>query len=142
MKKGGDGIEAITFVPDAGHPHGGSFYVANQSKDLASTDDISAIFELEMPLNESDKNGSAEIKRHFCIGTIDLAGLHYDQTSGNLLVVSDKMNTIFEVSTAGKTIKSHPLPGINQEGVTIDAEGFMYIAQDSGGIIKIKRAVP
>lgn len=138
MKKGGDGIEAITFVPNARLPHGGCFYVANQGRNLTNTNDVSAIFELEVPLTDTATNGVAKIKRCIPIGAIDLAGLHYDATSDHLLVVSDKMNLLFKVALDGNVLASHPFPGTNQEGVTLDREGFMYIAQDSGGILKLK----
>ena len=34
LKKGGMGIEAITFVPDTSHPEGGTFWIGNQSFSL------------------------------------------------------------------------------------------------------------
>ncbi len=46
LKAGEGGIEGITFVPKPGHPHGGTFYVANQSFDLTRAEDISAIFDI------------------------------------------------------------------------------------------------
>lgn len=142
MQKGGDGIEAITFVPNTKHPHGGTFYVANQGKDLTHTNDVSAIFELEVPLNNSATNGTATIKRSFSIGAIDMAGLHYNSVSGHLLVVSDKMNRLFSVTLDGKVLSAYPLPGTDQEGVALDGADFLYIAQDSGGILKLKLWTP
>lgn len=140
LKAGGGGIEAITFVPDSKHPHGGSFYVANQSKDLSSRDDISAIFELEVPLAAPKNTNEVTIQRVFSIGAIDLAGLHYDWESEHLLVVSDKMNALFAVMLDGVVVSTHELPGIDQEGIALSPDGFMFIAHDSGGILKIQRA--
>ena len=37
LEPGGQGVEAITFVPDAGHPQGGTFYIGNQSFDARRT---------------------------------------------------------------------------------------------------------
>ena len=85
LKPGGSGIEAITFVPDSGHPHGGTFYVANQSFDLAEGNDISAVFEVDVPLRgESAEDTVATITRYFIPGVIDLSGLHYDDSSDEL----------------------------------------------------------
>jgi myo-inositol-hexaphosphate 3-phosphohydrolase len=42
------------------------------------------------------------------------------------------------LTTAGEFLNSWAFPGDNQEGMAVDEEGFLYIAQDSGGIIKTK----
>lgn len=139
LKAGGQGIEAITFVPDINHPQGGTFYVANQSYNLEDTEDISAVFEIEVPLkSKADTNISAKILRYFSFGVIDLSGLYFDEATGHLYVISDSTNTIFEFTKAGTLLGGHAFPGDNQEGITVDDQGFMYIAQDSGGIIKIR----
>lgn len=31
----------------------------------------------------------------------------------------------------GRILQVYPLPGVKQEGITVDEDGFMYIAQDS-----------
>ena len=37
-----------------------------------------------------------------------------------------------------KCSRAYAFPGDNQEGITADPNGFLYIAQDSGGILKLK----
>ena len=139
MKKGGQGIEAITFVPNSKHPEGGTFYVANQSFSLDNQDDISAIFEVELPLRTAGLHDpKGKILRYFSLGVIDLSGLHYDKLKERLYVISDATNTFWEVTKEGKIFRGYAFPGQNQEGLAVDAEGHVYIAQDSGGIIKIK----
>jgi DNA-binding beta-propeller fold protein YncE len=139
LKAGGAGIEAMTFVPDSHHPDGGTFYVANQGFDLNSTEDPSAIFEIEIPLkSDSAGDSTAKIVRFFTLGVIDLSGLHYDRVNDRLYVISDATNTFFEITKAGHIVRSYAFPGDNQEGITVDEEGFVYIAQDSGGIIKLQ----
>jgi len=139
LKAGGQGIEAITFVPEINHPHGGTFYVANQSYDLEDAEDISAVFEIEVPLkSNADTNTSVKILRYFSLGVIDLSGLYFDKATGHLYVISDSTNTIFEFTKTGTLLSGHAFPGDNQEGITVDDQGFLYIAQDSGGILKIK----
>ncbi len=139
LKAGGQGIEAITFVPDSNHPEGGTFYVANQSFSLENQEDVSAILEIEVPLkSKSQASGSAKIVKYFCPGVIDLSGLHFDKRTGHLFVISDATNGVFELTTAGELLSSWALPGENQEGIAVDDEGFLYIAQDSGGVIKLK----
>jgi len=139
LKAGGQGIEAITFVPDINHPQGGTFYVANQSYNLEDAEDISAVFEVEVPLkSKADTNTSVKILRYFFLGVIDLSGLYFDNATGHLYVISDSTNTIFEFTRTGTLLSGHAFPGDNQEGITVDNQGFLYIAQDSGGILKIK----
>ncbi len=139
LKAGGQGIEAITFVPDPNHPQTGTFYVANQSFNLDNKQDISAVFEVELPLkSKTKKEHKAKILRYFSPGVIDLSGLYYDSATTHLFVISDATNIIFECTKSGDVLVAYAFPGDNQEGITVDDDGFMYIAQDSGGIIKIK----
>lgn len=139
LKAGKSGIEAVAFVPDPSHPHGGMFYVANQSFDLTRTEDVSAVFEVQVPLrSRSASDSTAKIVRYFSLGVMDLSGLHYDRGNDQLLVVSDATNTCFQITRTGKILKFYAFPGANQEGITLDSDDFLYIAQDSGGIIKIK----
>ena len=67
-----------------------------------------------------------------------LSGLYFDRATGHLYVISDSTNTIFEFTRTGTLLSGHAFPGDNQEGITVDDQGFLYIAQDSGGILKIK----
>lgn len=139
LKAGGSGIEALTFVPDLNHPEGGTFYVANQGFELDDKEDPPAIFEVDVPLRSGSAGDTiAKIIRYFSIGVIDLSGLHYDRVSDRLYVISDATNIFFEITRTGKVMKSYAFPGDNQEGITVDEEGFLYITQDSGGIIKVK----
>jgi uncharacterized protein YjiK len=140
LKAGGQGIEALTFLPASDHPEGGTFFVANQGFDLDNKEDPSAIFELEVPLRSgSASDTAAKIVGYFSLGVIDLSGLCYDEKTGHVYAISDAANTLFEITREGKILQAFAFPGDNQEGIAIDANGFLYIAQDSGGIIKVKR---
>lgn len=139
LDAGGQGIEGIAFVPDESHPEGGTFFVANQSFELGDTEDLSAIFEVELPLRSSRSEAPrGEILRYFTLGVMDLSGLHYDRVNDRLLIISDATNTFFETSRAGEILRSYAFPGDNQEGITLDGDGYIYIAQDSGGIVKAR----
>lgn len=141
LKPGGQGVEAITFRPDANHPHGGTFYIANQSFDADSEEDPSVICEVEVPLRASGPTPTtAKIVRRFSLGIADFAALHYDAKSDHLYVVSDTSNMLIEVTCTGDVVAFWAFPGDNQEGLAVDPQGFVYIAQDSGGIIKFEWA--
>jgi len=139
IKKGGQGIEAITFLPDPNHPQGGTFFVANQSFNLKNEEDLSAVFELELPLKEKNTAPDAvKILRFFKIDVIDLSGLYYDSKKDLLYIISDYPNRIMAYTRMGEMHGMWTLPGDNQEGITVDPDGIMYIAQDSGGVLKLK----
>jgi hypothetical protein len=53
-------------------------------------------------------------------------------------VVSDSANALFEMTLDGALTRSWAFPGDNQEGIAMDGEGLLYVAQDSGGVIKLK----
>ena len=136
LKEGEQGIEGIAFAPDAAHPEGGVFYVANQGINLAVEEDLAAVCEVVLPLRSSDQGATVSIESYFEPGFIDVSGLHYDADSDLLILIGDAANSIFYARRTGELIGGHALPGNNQEGIAADAEGNIYIAQDSGGIIK------
>lgn len=142
LKEGGSGIEGITFVPDQDHPQGGTFFVANQSdKRKATSKELSAVFEVEVPLREqTGPKATAKILRLFRPGVVDLSGLHYDAKADRLIVISDDENRILAFSRTGDLLGTWALPGQDQEGVAIDADGVLYIAQDSGGVRRARLA--
>ena len=133
---GKEGIEAITFVPDVNHPNGGVFYVANQAFTLSDEQDISAVFQVELPLR--DPADRVRITAYFEPGVIDLSGLCYDAGADVLLVISDATNTMMQYSRDHEMLRGYAFPGDNQEGIAVDPDGYLYIAQDSGGIIKME----
>lgn len=136
LKKGGEGIEGIAFVADESHPEGGTFYVANQAHDLAAEEDVSAIFQIELPLRSSSGDAKVGIVRFFGTGIGDMSGLCYDAKTEVLYIISDAHNGIFLARTSGVLLKGYALPEFGQEGIAFDGWGNAYIARDSGGIIK------
>ncbi len=142
FKPGGQGIEGICFVPNDKHPHGGTFFVSNQSFSEDPDGEKSLIAEVEVPLRATSEPAEVKIRAWFAPGVIDVAALHYDAQTGHILAASDATNTLMEMTTDGKMLRILALPGADQEGLTLDDEGMMYIAQDSGGIIKIKPLWP
>jgi hypothetical protein len=138
LKKGGGGIEEIAFVPNPAHGEGGTFYVGNQGLDPTCQDDISAVFEVEAPLKTQGNTAShTRLLRYFDAGIDDISDLHYDPASDRLYLISDKADKLVALSRAGKRLQAWDLPGEKQEGFSVDSQGYVYIAQDSGGIIKL-----
>jgi len=132
-QKGYDqGIESIAFVSDKDHPEGGTFYAGNQW-------DPPCIIEILVPLRSSRaETAEARIIRVLPFKMDDPGGMYYDQKTGHLNVVSDAYNILVEITLEGKLIREYAFLGDNQEGLAKDDEGYLYIAQGLGGIIKVK----
>lgn len=126
------GVESLEFVPDEDHPEGGTFYAGNQW-------DPPCVFELSIPLNSSqEKTVAAKILQILPLKLDDPAAMYYDPETKLLNVVSDADNILVEITLDGKIVKEYAFLGDNQEGITRDDQGFLYIAQDSGGILRVK----
>jgi uncharacterized protein YjiK len=139
LKPGGQGVEAIAFVPDSKHTEGGVFYIANQGLESAPPDDPSVIVEVELALRTGEGGGlEAKISRALHVGVIDIAGLHYEAASDHLYFVSDATNTLFETTLDGDLLRSWAFPARDQEGLAMGPDGYLYVAQASGGVIKLK----
>ena len=148
LKKGGMGLEAIAFIPNAFHPEGGTFWVGNQSFSLKQGKEPSVICEVIVPLLSSkaspdaekieEKEAEGQISRFFSLSIIDISGLAYDQERQCLLVMSDTTNLLQEITLDGNVRHQYLIPGHDQEGIAIDKMGFMYIVQENGEIIKLE----
>ena len=64
--------------------------------------------------------------------------MFFDPKTGLLNVVDDADNIFVELTVDGKLVKEYAFLGNEQEGIAWDEDGFLYIAQDSGGIIRVK----
>ncbi len=139
LRKGGMGLEAITFVVDDSHPEGGTFWVGNQSFSLKPDREPSIICQVAVPLSSTEPTPpEGKITSFFPLSIIDISGLAYDTSRHCLVVVSDTTNLLVEVTRDGTVLRQHLLPGNDQEGIALDQEGFMYIAQENGEVIKIE----
>ncbi len=138
LRKGGMGIEAIAFVPDASHPEGGTFWVGNQSFSLKEKDEPSVVCEVVVPLRTAtDRKAEATIINAYKMDFIDISGLVYDTQDDILILISDTTNLFVEMNRQGTILSKYLLPGNEQEGVALDGLGYMYVAQESGEIIKL-----
>lgn len=124
----GCGIEGITFVPSSKSTTDGTFYLVNQSHELEGTDS-SIIFEVDVS-NVAGKP-IARILRYFSVGVTDLSGIYYVPAHRHLFVISDTNDVLLVVSLSGQILDIYSLPGKKQEGITLDEDNFLYIAEDA-----------
>ena len=131
-RKYDNGIESLVFIPDPRHPEGGAFYAGNQ-------EDPPCIMELTVPIRSSRTAGAeARIRRVLPIRIQDPGAMFYDPRTKLLNVVDDADNILVEITLEGKLVRQYAFPGNDQEGLWIDDDDFIYIVQDSGGILKLK----
>jgi uncharacterized protein YjiK len=127
-----NGIESLVFIPDPRHPEGGAFYAGNQ-------EDPPCIMELSVPLRSNKTAGAeAKILRVLPFKIQDPGAMFYDPRTKRLNVVDDADNILAEITLDGKLVRQYAFPGNDQEGLWIDDDNFIYIVQDSGGILKLK----
>jgi uncharacterized protein YjiK len=126
----GNGLEGIAFVPDESHEGGGTFFLANQSD---NPEEPSLILEVEISNPPDPPVG--KIINYFSVQVSDLSGLYYDQPRDRLLVISDDNNVLLHLNRTGEVLDSYALYGEHQEGITLDAEGFLYIAEDADELV-------
>gem|GEM_PF-1943978 len=122
----GDGIEGITVVPSLDGLAPDTFYLVNQSEVLTGMD---ASVVLEVVIDEAAAEPVARIVRYFSVGVTDLSGIHYTP-EGMLLILSDDNDLLLAVTLSGQVQKIYSLSGGKQEGLTVDGEGFLYLAYD------------
>lgn len=133
-----NGIEGITFVPDAGHPHGGTFFIVIQGFTENNQRDHGTLIELDIPLREPGAQ-IARIRAVHRLGLPDLSSVHYNHARDQLLIVSDARNLLLTVDRrTGAILARTHLPGRDQEGVSFVDEQWLYVAQDSGGVIRLR----
>ncbi|MDH4197447.1 MAG: esterase-like activity of phytase family protein [Candidatus Aminicenantes bacterium] len=130
-----NGLEALAFVPDPSHPEGGTFYAGNQW-------DPSCVVELLVPLRSAAGDAEARILRVLPFQMDDPAAIRYDPQTRLLDIVNDADNILAEVTLDGRLVRAYAFLGDNQEGLAKDDEGYLYIAQDTGGILKVKDLRP
>ena len=124
----GQGLEALTFVPDLGSAEGGTFYAGLQ--------DDGTIYRFSLPILTSATSTTVSPLGSFnpVTGRRDLSGLDYDRAAGVLYAIYDDPNLMRAMTTAGTFLKEWTLPGSNQEGIAVRGSS-LFIAEDSGDIM-------
>jgi hypothetical protein len=124
LKKGGDGIEAITYLYKKNNKD--YFIISNQSDRINGEDSSSLII-------VSVEKNNAKIEKVIEMPFTDISGLFYK--NDYLFVLSDD-NDLLKIYKNFKEIDSYFCPGEDQEGIYINKNNI-YIAQDSGDILII-----
>ena len=123
-----EGLEALTFVPDAQHPEGGLFYAGLQEN--------GTIYRFSLPILTSATSTSVSFVDSFRpVVRSDLSGLHYDRDRDVLFAIYDTGNVMRAMRPDGTLIQEWALPGSAQEGIAL-AGNVLFIAEDSGAVVR------
>jgi uncharacterized protein YjiK len=130
LKRGGNGIEGLTFVPDAKHREGGRFFAVNE-------DDPPALVELDVPLKRMEGNfGEATVSKAYVVSIRPLSGVFWLADQRRFLISSALWKAVYVVGEDGESIATVPVPGLMQEGIARLPDGGFVIVQDVGGLLK------
>jgi uncharacterized protein YjiK len=129
LRRGGDGVEGLTFVPDDKDPEGGRFWAVNQY-------DPPVLVELATPLRSSkEKMLTATIVRVVPVSPAPLSEVTWKSDTREFLVLSAIWRRVAVLDADGNFERSVHVPGFMPEGLTRLPDGRIVIAQDSGGLV-------
>ncbi|MEO8501757.1 MAG: SdiA-regulated domain-containing protein [Vicinamibacteria bacterium] len=129
------GFEGIAFRPEAGRPGGGVFYLVHQRAPAVM---------VTMAFDPTAATGSvgadALIRRTPVPNREDLTAVTYDAALDRLFVIADSKDRLVMLSVSGEEEAEIVLPGAQQEGMTFDPEGNLWIADDRAGLLVFRGA--
>jgi hypothetical protein len=119
------GFEGLAFRPDPSLPGGGMFYLTHQRKPAAV---IAIAFD---PARAGGTLGADVVKGRWELsGYEDLTAITYVAELDRLLVVSDAQDVLIVMRTDGTVERDVAIPGKQQEGISVDGLGNVWIADD------------
>lgn len=129
------GFEGIVFRAEAGRPGGGVFHLVHQRKPARL---VTIAFDPTAPAHTL---GAADVlARHALKPHDDLTAVAWSDTLGRLLVIADSDDRLLVVSLDGTIDADLPLPGEQQEGLALDPEGALWVADERLGLLRLPGA--
>jgi len=93
------------------------------------------------PLAASGSVGAAQMLSRAPVGTRDdLTAVTWDSSLDRLFVIADSKDRLAMVGPTGTEEAEIVLPGVQQEGLSFDAEGNLWIADDRAGLLVFRGA--
>jgi uncharacterized protein YjiK len=129
------GFEGLAFREDRSKRGGGIFYLAHQR---GPTMLVAIAFDPEK--DQGPLGGEFLISRH-AVQAKDLTALAYVPALDRLLALEDTRDRVLVLGTDGRKQAEFAVPGIQQEGLSLDAAGNLWIADDRGGLLRFEGAL-
>ena len=119
------GFEGLTFRPDRSQPGGGVFYLTHQRAPAAV---VAIAFD---PSRPGGPLGADIVRGRWTLsGYEDLTAITWSAELDRLLVLSDAQDALIVMRMDGTVERHVTVPGRQQEGVVVDAQGNVWIADD------------
>jgi uncharacterized protein YjiK len=129
------GFEGIAFRAEAGRPGGGVFHVVHQRKPARL---VTIAFD---PTGGARTLGAADVlARHALKPYEDLTAVAWSEAIRRLLVVAESDDRLLVVSPEGTIDAELALPGEQQEGLALDPEGALWLADERRGVLRLPGA--
>jgi uncharacterized protein YjiK len=123
--KANQGFEGLAFRPERGRPGGGVFYLAHQR-----TPSMIVGLAFDPAAAGGTLGGGAVVSRWPLADYEDLTAVAYAPSLGRVLVLTDKTDRILVLTENGGVESEVAVPGEQQEGLAVDANGDVWIADD------------
>ena len=129
------GFEGLAFRPETGRPGGGVFYLVHQRSPALM---VALAFD---PIGPAGSLGAEAVIRRSKVGDReDLTAVTYEATLDRLFVIADSKDRIAMIGASGEEESEIVLPGVQQEGLTFDSTGNLWIADDRAGLLRFPGA--
>jgi uncharacterized protein YjiK len=119
------GFEGLAFRPERGRPGGGVFYLAHQRTPAMI---VGLSFDPAAPAGPLA--AKAVVSRWPLPDYEDLTAVAYAASIDRILVLTDKSDLILVLGKDGSVEGEVPVPGVQQEGLTVDGKGDIWVADD------------
>jgi uncharacterized protein YjiK len=122
--KANQGFEGIAFRPERGRPGGGVFYLAHQRTPAMV---VGLTFD---PGAAAGSLGAGAVVARWPLDFEDLTAVAYAPSLDRVLVLTDKSDRILVLGRDGRVESEVAVPGVQQEGLAVAANGDIWIADD------------
>ncbi|MBX7185311.1 MAG: SdiA-regulated domain-containing protein [Vicinamibacteria bacterium] len=124
------GFEGLAFRKEDGRPGGGTFYLVHQRKPAML---VALAFD---PLQAAGTLGAESlVSRTEVPNRDDLTAVTYEASLDRLFVIADSKDRLAMLKVTGEEQAEIVLPGVQQEGLSFDAQGNLWIADDQAGLL-------
>lgn len=131
----GNGLEGIALVSPVSSP--ARFYLVNQGSAATESAEAPALLAAEISLDAATPSGTAAVLAgYWPVSSTELSDVYYYEAGDVLLAISDEDNTLLQYTRAGLPVATCPIPGANQEAITLTPDGTVRIGQSGGAILR------
>jgi len=124
------GFEGIAFRPERGRKGGGLFYLSHQRTPAMV---VTLAFD---PASPSGQLGAEAVVARWPLAPHeDLTAVSYVPSIDRVLVLSDKSDRVLILAADGTVESEVKVPGDQQEGLTVDDKGDVWLADDKDKVL-------